>query len=312
MSKHVPTNANTPAIEQAFADAKPEKNELSQHPLSAAFPAMNSQELEVLSSDIAVNGLREPIALFEGQVVDGWHRLRACKMAGVEAETYMYRGLDPIAFVISKNGHRRHLTQAQKAQAISKATSWRQNGSNQHAGSAPGAEAPESTGSAKLAAPPKPTATAAQMAKMAGVGERSIERAKTIESAGLGDEVRDGKIGATKSAEIAKQGPEAVAKAKAAMAQGQPVEAPAPKPKASKPASGDTESALEAVREELAKVKAEFEDYVENAQETVSLLEDADAELQMLRRIVEAVAQTRPLMHLLSSKPYSSLKGNRN
>ena len=126
------------------------------------------------------------------------------------------------------------------------------------------------------------------MAKMAGVGERSIERAKTIESAGLGDEVRDGKIGATKSAEIAKQGPEAVAKAKAAMAQGQPVEAPAPKPKASKPASGDTESALEAVREELAKVKAEFEDYVENAQETVSLLEDADAELQMLRRIVEA------------------------
>ena len=44
-----------------------------QHPLSAAFPAMSTDDLQALIEDIEVNGQREPIVLFEGLVIDGGH-----------------------------------------------------------------------------------------------------------------------------------------------------------------------------------------------------------------------------------------------
>jgi hypothetical protein len=46
-----------------------------------------------LAIDIEAHGQREPGVLFEGMVLDGWHRYRACEQIGVEfkAEEYERR-----------------------------------------------------------------------------------------------------------------------------------------------------------------------------------------------------------------------------
>lgn len=85
------------------------------HPLAALIPPMSPDELEKLTADIAANGLLEPIVTLEGQILDGRHRWRACQISGIECRFEEYTGPDPVAFVLSKNLHRRHLSSAQKA-----------------------------------------------------------------------------------------------------------------------------------------------------------------------------------------------------
>ena len=76
---------------------------------------MSPDELEKLTEDIRQHGLLESIVTFDGQILDGRHRAQACEAAGVEPRFEEFVGGDPVAFVLSKNLHRRHLTSAQKA-----------------------------------------------------------------------------------------------------------------------------------------------------------------------------------------------------
>lgn len=85
------------------------------HPLAALFPMMADAECQELANDIKENGQNEPIYTFEGKILDGRNRFRACKMAGVMPELKEYTGKDPTAFVLSKNLKRRHLTDSQRA-----------------------------------------------------------------------------------------------------------------------------------------------------------------------------------------------------
>lgn len=85
------------------------------HPLALLIPPMSAEDLARLTDDIAAHGLVEPIVLHEGQILDGRHRYHACQQAGVEPHFTVFDGDDPVAFVLSKNLHRRHLTSAQKA-----------------------------------------------------------------------------------------------------------------------------------------------------------------------------------------------------
>lgn len=50
-----------------------------QHPLSAAFPGMSPEVFKELIDDIDQNGVREKIVVFEGKILDGWHRYSACQ-----------------------------------------------------------------------------------------------------------------------------------------------------------------------------------------------------------------------------------------
>jgi ParB-like chromosome segregation protein Spo0J len=87
------------------------------HPASRVFPLMEGDDLAALAEDIRKHGLREPIVVLDGDVLDGRNRLRACEMAGVEPA---FREIDldgqsPTEYVISENLHRRHLTTSQRA-----------------------------------------------------------------------------------------------------------------------------------------------------------------------------------------------------
>jgi hypothetical protein len=86
------------------------------HPAATMFPMMHGPELGLLVEDIEANGLREPIVLFDGLVLEGRNRLRACELAQVPPRFVEWDGVgSPIAFVLSRNLHRRHLNESQRS-----------------------------------------------------------------------------------------------------------------------------------------------------------------------------------------------------
>lgn len=54
------------------------------HPAAELFPMIKDAELGLLVEDIVEHGLREPILVYQGLILDGRNRLRACEIAGVE------------------------------------------------------------------------------------------------------------------------------------------------------------------------------------------------------------------------------------
>lgn len=80
------------------------------------FPMMTDDEYEGLLDDINQHGQREPIVLWQGQLVDGRNRLRACLELGIEPQCKeLPEDADPVAFVCSLNIHRRSLEVGQRA-----------------------------------------------------------------------------------------------------------------------------------------------------------------------------------------------------
>lgn len=94
----------------------------SDHPISAMFPLLTQPELKKLSDDIKEHGLKFPIILYEGKILDGRNRYRACKMAEVEPIFKEQKIADPVDFVVSTNLHRRHLSESQRAVIAAKLT----------------------------------------------------------------------------------------------------------------------------------------------------------------------------------------------
>src|SRR5690349_6175265 len=86
------------------------------HPVAALFPLMEGEDFAALVEDIRENGLLEPIWTHDGQIIDGRNRYRACEAAGVKPHFRQWDGTGSlVAFVVSLNLKRRHLTAAQRA-----------------------------------------------------------------------------------------------------------------------------------------------------------------------------------------------------
>ena len=62
------------------------------HPIANIFPMMGEEELDQLADDIMQNGLRQPIVLYQGQILDGRNRYQACELAAVEPDCTEYEG----------------------------------------------------------------------------------------------------------------------------------------------------------------------------------------------------------------------------
>jgi DNA modification methylase len=86
------------------------------HEVCAIFPMMSVEEFSGLKEDIAVNGQREPVWTYRGEVIDGRNRLKACEELRVTPKVKEWDGKGSLVeFVVSLNLHRRHLTSSQKA-----------------------------------------------------------------------------------------------------------------------------------------------------------------------------------------------------
>jgi predicted HTH domain antitoxin len=88
---------------------------LSEHPAAKLFPDMPQAEFDELKEDIAANGLLNGIVRYEGRILDGRHRYRACLDISLEPRFVDYDGDDPTGYVISVNLRRRHLNESQRA-----------------------------------------------------------------------------------------------------------------------------------------------------------------------------------------------------
>ena len=155
------------------------------HEIASMFPLMEGAEFDTLVTDIKENGLLEPIWTYEGKILDGRNRYRACQIAGVEPRFVKYKGDNPLVFVVSKNLHRRHLSESQRAVIAAKianmpqgartdlrpSANWRKVNSQQEA------------------------------AKIFNVSERTIQRVKAVEREApeLISEIESGKITAHKA-----------------------------------------------------------------------------------------------------------------
>jgi hypothetical protein len=118
----------TPNTDQGKTAVVPELPDflvrLQPHPLSDWFDMMEGEELENLGEDIRKNGLHERITTLDGKILDGRNRYRAGMAVGYKFKKEDFvelpKGVDPLAFVFSKNFARRHLTAEQKRAVIEK------------------------------------------------------------------------------------------------------------------------------------------------------------------------------------------------
>lgn len=153
---------------------------------------MAAEDFRALKDSIMNIGVQNPITLFEGMVIDGWHRYSAARELDMDCPSVELGDVDPRDFVMAQNKARRHTTQAQLAMATTAVYAWKPMGSNQHkAASALSAEAPKSS---------------KELAKAAGVGVRSIEQAKAVQAKAAPEvvtAVQKGQIGLPKAAAIA-------------------------------------------------------------------------------------------------------------
>ena len=94
------------------------------HPLCTLFPRLSGSEFDTLRDDIKANGLRAPIVLHDGMILDGGNRYRACLDAGVKPQFVKFSGGNLVSFVLSANLHRRHMSAGQQAAIVASAQDW--------------------------------------------------------------------------------------------------------------------------------------------------------------------------------------------
>lgn len=196
------------------------------HPLSASWPDMADEDFIALKDSIAYSGLLEPITVFEGQILDGWHRYCACLDTGIEPRFEEFTGDDPAQYVRDKHT-RRPLTLTQRLTCIALMSRWRPRGGKQ-------------------SAVPADCSSSKDIAKAAGGGVRSAEHVKEAITKGapeLVQAMKDGKVGAEKAAAIAKMPKEEQA---AAIHKPTPKAAPEAPPA---PANHELQEAAQAINE---------------------------------------------------------------
>lgn len=147
------------------------------HPLADLFPMIPEDDRKLLADDIVAFGQHEPILLLDGMVLDGRNRQWACEFAQIEPIYEHYTGTDPLNFVLSKNLHRRHLSESQRALIAASIVDW-ERGLNQN-----------TAGSANL--------QTRRAAEKLSISERAVHSAKRIHESGapeLINAIREGKV----------------------------------------------------------------------------------------------------------------------
>lgn len=100
------------------------------HEFANVFPMLQGDALEGLRRDIAENGVREPIVFLGSAILDGRNRYMCARELGIDYPRREFGsqetdGSDPLAFVISHNLTRRHLSESQRASAAGRLANMR-------------------------------------------------------------------------------------------------------------------------------------------------------------------------------------------
>lgn len=147
---------------------------------------MAYDEYQALVDSVSSQGVLNPITLFDGAVLDGWHRYSAATELGMDCPAVeLGDDIDPRDFVLAMNKERRNLTASQRANAVTAVYQWH-----------PAHRPNKSAVTAEL------SKTTKELAAIAGVGTRTIEQAKAVH-AGAVPEVQDAVQSGAVSVEVA-------------------------------------------------------------------------------------------------------------
>ena len=142
------------------------------HPLCELLPVMKPADFQKLKNSIAREGQLVPITLYEGRILDGRHRERACLEIGLIPKYEEYTGHDPVGFVCAANFDRRnHQGPGQRAAFFVLAANWRKN-----AVAHGGARVAEKNQAATVAG----LTTQAERARLAGVSLRNMQNVERL------------------------------------------------------------------------------------------------------------------------------------
>lgn len=190
---------------------------LEAHDAANIVPAMTEEEFKELKADIEKYGQRDPIIILDGKILDGRNRYRACCELGITPDTVKFDdhlvGGDPIAYVISTNVHRRHLTPSQLSMMAMDVEELYAKLAKERQGARNDLKEHLCTGAKKSE---EPIHAAKQAAKALGVGARSVSAAKHVVKSGceqLQTAVREGKVAVKAAEKFARAVPSPVAQA---------------------------------------------------------------------------------------------------
>lgn len=138
------------------------------HPLADIIPEASPEDFSALVASIREVGQIEAIRTWQGRVIDGRHRLRACMELGIEP---VFRDVLPeevsggtdaglLAYVLALNINRRHASTSQRAIAAAKAVTT------------------DGVGRPKIA--PIGAISISQASTLFNVGERTVDRARQL------------------------------------------------------------------------------------------------------------------------------------
>lgn len=156
------------------------------HKIANIFPLIHGPDFQQLIDDIKANGLIESVVIYEGQILDGRNRYKACQQAGVQPHFVDYEGDDPVGHVVSLNLHRRHLSESQRADVGGKISNLGSGGYK------------SKTANLRV--------SQSEAAKLLNVSERSINTAKKVQRDGapeLVEAVEQGQVSVSAAADVA-------------------------------------------------------------------------------------------------------------
>lgn len=199
------------------------------HRFAEIFPLIEGDDFAALVADIEAHGLQEKIVRYDGKVLDGRNRFLACQKAKVKPQYRDFKGTDEqaLAFVVSANVQRRHLTASQLSMASARLATLR---SGQRSDHVEGVS----------------IETASEMVGASVCGTKRARKVINEGSKALQNAVDSGEVSVSKAVSVVdlpKSEQLAAAKAK-------PAKAPEPEPEASW--EPDEEAALEQAEKELA------------------------------------------------------------
>lgn len=247
------------------------------HPVATAFPMMSKAEFDALKEDIRVNGQREPIVFWKNMLVDGRNRLKACEELGIKPdESELMDETDPIAWVISHNLHRRHLSESQRAMVA--------------------AELAKMTHGGDRKKDQESNCTLEKVSSMLKVSKDSIKRAKKVLASGA-DEVKravdQGELPVSVAAEFVKQVPDKQDQAEIVKKGKEEIRRVLKKP----PQKGIVKEkpiANKSVCEKCSKLKIELETAKAEIDKLKALLDLREKEIESLRLTTEEKPKRAP------------------
>ncbi|MCM5556302.1 MT-A70 family methyltransferase [Pleomorphomonas sp. JP5] len=181
---------------------------LKPHPFADIFPMLDAADSDALRADIAAHGLREKVVLLHDEILDGRNRYRG--LVEIAKLGLSYKGepftvadleqgefftwfvgteAEALEFVLSKNLHRRHLNESQRAMVAANL-----------AGLRPGRQEADKPANLR-------NYRQAEAAERLHVSERSVQDARVVREKGIDDinaAVQSGDLAVSAAAQLAR------------------------------------------------------------------------------------------------------------